>query len=134
MLDYIFYYANSLQEFAKYLESRSIPFETRNDALGQVVAISEEIEDATLDEVEICYEGLQRDQEAVLDAQAEGEPGSTQTALTVQLGSGQTVYASVPADLMRRLLTVLRPEEIGQLVNAVAMAVECPDLRPLCGR
>jgi hypothetical protein len=134
MLDYVFYYASSLREFTKYLESRSIPFETRDDALGEVVAVPEEIEDATLDEVEICYEGLQRDQEAMLEAQGEGEPGRIHTALTVQLGTGQTVYASVPADLMRRLLTVLRPEEIGQLVDAVAMAVECPDLRPLCRR
>lgn len=58
----------------------------------------------------------------------------TSTALTVQLAGGQTVYAGIPADMMRRLLSVSSPEEIGHLVDAIATAVENPDLCPICQR
>jgi hypothetical protein len=103
--------------------------------LGKVVAVSEDIDDVTLDEVENCYEALQRDQETRLDAcMGDGRPGRTRTPLTVQLASGQAVCASVPSHRMRRLLTVYRPEEMGQLVDAIAMAGESPDLRPICRR
>jgi hypothetical protein len=134
MFDYIFHHPESLEAFTKFLQSKSVPHETRADMLGSIVAIAEDIDDAILDEIESSYETLQRSQESMLFAQADEDSGKTSTALTVQLAGGQTVYASIPAEMMRRLLTVLSPEEIGQLVDAIATAVENPDLRPICQR
>jgi hypothetical protein len=134
MFDYIFHHPASLADFTTFLETKSIPYESRDDALGLVVAIPEDIDDTLLDEVESRYEALQRDQESLLFAPEDGSSGKTSTALTVQLAGGRTVYASIPAEMMRRLLSVLSPEEIGQLVDAIATAVENPDLRPICQR
>jgi hypothetical protein len=134
MFDYIFHHPASLADFTTFLESRSIPYESRDDALGLVVAIPEDVDDTMLEEVESCYDALQRDQESLLFAAEDKDAGKTSTALTVQLTGGQTVYASIPAEMMRRLLSVLSPEEIGQLVDAIATAVEDPDLRPICQR
>jgi hypothetical protein len=135
MLDYIFHHPDSLQHFTKFLQSKSIPHERRDDVLGMVIAIPEDLEDELQEEVETCYESLQQEQESLLFEQEDGEgAGKTRTALTVQLANGETVYASIPADMMRRLLAVLKPEEIGQLVDAIAGAVENPDLRPVCKR
>jgi hypothetical protein len=134
MFDYIFHLRDSLANFTTFLETKSVPYESRDDALGLVVAIPEDIDDALLDEIESRYESLQRDQESLLFAEDDEDFGKTSTALTVQLAGGRTVYASIPAEMMRRLLSVLSPEEIGQLVDAIATAVENPDLRPICQR
>jgi hypothetical protein len=56
------------------------------------------------------------------------DSGRTSTALSVQHPSGQTVCASKLADMMRRVPDVFTPEECGQLVAAIATAVEDPDL------
>jgi hypothetical protein len=134
MFDYSFHHPESQTGFTRFLEEKSIPYECQEDMLGRVVAIPEDIDDDVLDEVEACYETLQRNQEALLFSAADNDSGKTSTAVTIELASGQTVYASVPADMMRRLLTVLSPEEIGELVDAIASAVENPDLRPICKR
>lgn len=134
MYDYVFQHTDSLRAFIRFLESKSISHESRDDVLGRIVAIPEDTDDGILDEVEACYSALQRDEESLLSAQDDKAAGKTSTALTVQLAGGQTVYASIPAEMMRRLLAVLSPEEIGQLVDAIVSAVENPDSRPICQR
>ncbi len=134
MLDYIFHYSDSLTRFTRFLESRRIPYQSRDDALGLIVAIAEDLDDAIVDAVESYYESLLQEQES-LSSTLNGETaGKTSTALSVQMSGGKTVYASIPAEMMRRLLSVLSPEEIGQLVDAIASAVQNPDPRPICQR
>ncbi len=134
MLDYIFHYPDSLTRFTRFLDSRRIPYQSRDDALGLVVAIAEDLDDAIVDAVESCYDTLLQEQEALSSTRDGEAAGKTTTALSVQLSGGQTVYASIPAEVMRRLLSVLSPEEIGRLVDAIASAVENPDPRPICKR
>jgi len=44
------------------------------------------------------------------------------------------ILADVDANLIYKLSEALSPQEILELVNAIASAVENPDQRPLCKR
>lgn len=134
MFDYIFHYSESRARFIRFLEAHRVPYQNRDDALGLIVAIPEDLDDPMVDAIERCYESLLQEQESRSQALDDDPSGKTVTALTVQLAGGETVYARIPEEMMRRLLSVLRPEEIGQLVEAIASAVKNPDARPLCQR
>jgi hypothetical protein len=134
VFDYFFHFPESRTRFTRFLEARKIPYQSRDDALGRIVAIPEDLDDAIVDAVECCYESSLQEQESLSSTLDDETSGKTVTALSVQLTGGQTVYASIPAEFMRRLLSVLSPEEIGQIVDAIANAVENPDPRPLCQR
>ena len=54
--------------------------------------------------------------------------------MVVNLASGDTVYARVDPGLLGRIMQVLTPQELGEVVNAIVDAVENPDGRPLCHR
>jgi hypothetical protein len=48
--------------------------------------------------------------------------------------NGTSVYADVSPELLHKIMQAVTPEELGDLVNAIADAVEQPDSRPLCKR
>jgi hypothetical protein len=54
--------------------------------------------------------------------------------VVVNLSNGTSVYADVSPELLQKIMQALTPEELGDLVNAIADAVEQPDSRPLCKR
>jgi hypothetical protein len=54
--------------------------------------------------------------------------------VVVNLADGSTVYADISPRLLGRVMEVLTAEELGELVNAIVDAVECPDQRSLCQR
>ncbi len=69
-----------------------------------------------------------------LVAEEEGQAHVHTAGVNVTLSDGRVVQAAVDPKLMQRLLAVISPEELGELVNAVADAVENPDERPFCQR
>ena len=64
----------------------------------------------------------------------EGSNEIKNAGITVNLADGTTVLADVDPNLIYKLSTALKPDEILQLVNAITEAVENPDKRPLCKR
>ncbi|MCU7939968.1 MAG: hypothetical protein KZQ64_10190 [gamma proteobacterium symbiont of Bathyaustriella thionipta] len=71
--------------------------------------------------------------EALISAEEGGEEIKN-AGITVNLSDGSTVLADVDPNLIYKLSEALNPQEILQLVNAIADAVENPDKRPLCKR
>lgn len=133
MLEYIFFHKQLLGQFVKQLERLSIPCETRDDAMGLVAAMPDNLEDALVEQVDEIYEALLDDTEKLLDV--DGKAGEMHgAAICITLRNGDTVEALVKPTLLKRILTVISYEELNELVEAVVDSVENPDPRPFCQR
>lgn len=139
MLDFIFFHKIPMKKFQTYLDAQRIPYENDTEFLASIeetgftVSISEDYELDIVDKVEDFYDDMMALNEALVSAEEEGEEIKN-AGITVNLSDGSTVLADVEPDLIYKLSKALEPQEILQLVNAIADAVENPDNRPLCKR
>lgn len=130
MLDYIFFQETSRQQFIEYLDQQGISHESSEDQhMGHLVHVPMLEADPKTDAIEQLYEQLNEADEALF---MDEQDGNQITALSVTLQDGRVSYAPIEPDMMNRLMSVLTPEEIGELVSAIAKAVEEPELRRLC--
>lgn len=139
MLDFIFFHETPMKKFQTYLDSEKIPYENDTEfqasieETGFTVSISDEYELDVIDKVEKYYDEMMELNEALISTE-EGEEEIKNAGITVNLSDGTTVLADVDPNLIYKLSEALKPQEILQLVNAIADAVENPDKRPLCKR
>ena len=138
MLDFIFFHQTPMKKFQVYLDSEKIPykndteFQASIEETGFTVSISDEYELDIIDKVESYYDDMMELNEALVSAEEEDEIKNA--GITVNLSDGTTVLADVDPNLIYKLSEALNPQEILQLVNAIADAVENPDKRPICKR
>ncbi len=139
MLDFIFFHEQPLQRFEDFLKARNIPFEHDTEfqasveESGYTISISDDYDLDTIEEIEEFYDEMM-DLNEQLVSDEEGSNEIKNAGITVNLADGTTVLADVDPNLIYKLSTALKPDEIMQLVNAIAEAVENPDKRPLCKR
>ncbi len=139
MLDFIFFHKQPLQRFEDFLKAKNIPYEHDTEfqasveEAGFTISISDDYDLDTIEQIEDFYDEMM-DLNAQLVSEQEGSNEIKNAGITVNLSDGSTVLADVDPDLIYKLSTTLTPEEILELVNAIANAVENPDQRPLCKR
>ena len=136
MLEYVFFHQQPLDQFCEFLRDKGIPFQLLESSESLLLAIEEEsINDSTADIIDDYYDVmLDLDQSIYDQGLIEDEENYATAGVVVNLMDGQSVYADVPGDLLRKIMDVLSPQEFGDLVNAIADAVENPDQRALCKR
>ncbi|MFZ0469016.1 MAG: hypothetical protein WAL92_08860 [Thiogranum sp.] len=133
MLEYIFFHQQSLEQFVMHLEQQSIPYQARDDDMGLVVAIADDLPDAITDPLDAYYDKLLEDAENL--SVEEGEAAENYTAgLNITLGDGRTTSVEVAPELLNRILGAISFAELNQLLEAIVSSVENPDNRPLCQR
>jgi hypothetical protein len=133
MLEYIFFHQQSLEQFVVRLEQQSIPYQARDDDMGLVVAIADDLPDAITDPLDAYYDKLLEDAENL--SVEEGEAAENYTAgLNITLGDGRTTSVEVAPELLNRILGAISFAELNQLLEAIVSSVENPDNRPLCRR
>lgn len=133
MLEYIFFHQQSLEQFVVRLEQQSIPYQARDDDMGLVVAIADDLPDAITDPLDAYYDKLLEDAENL--PVEEGEAAESYTAgLNITLGDGRTTSVEVAPELLNRILGAISFAELNQLLEAIVSSVENPDNRPLCQR
>lgn len=133
MLEYIFFDERPWRQFIDYLESLGLQPERSSEDQGWLVALPEDLDDALDEQIEAYYDRMLEMNESLV-AEAEGEAHVHTAGVNVTLADGRVVQAAIDPKLMQRLLEVVSPEELGELVNAIADAVENPDERPFCQR
>ncbi len=133
MLEYIFFHKQPFDQFIHYLDKQTIPYSEKDDDMGFVVAIPDDLTDPVYTQVDDLYEQLLSDSESLL-ADEDNTTEKAAAAITISLSDGRTVYASVPPDLLNRVLESISCEELNELVNAIASSIEHPDDRPFCQR
>jgi hypothetical protein len=133
MFEYIFSHKNLADEFCEYLRQMSVPYAAKDDDLGFVVSVSEDLDDELLDQVEAFYDIQMDKSEKLLDAESE-EAGKHVAAITIHLKDGRVAQAMVRPELMNKLLQVLSFAELNEIVESITDSVENPDSRPICKR
>jgi hypothetical protein len=133
MLEYIFFHKQLLEQFLKQLEQQNITCETRDDAMGLVAALPEDIDDALLEQIDEIYEALLGDTEKLLNTDDTASEKHA-AAISLTLKNGETVDAPIDPALLKRVLSVISYEELNELVEAIVDGVENPDSSPFCQR
>ena len=133
MLEYIFFDQQSLEQFVVRLEQQSIPYRARDDDMGLVVAIADDLPDVITDALDACYDKLLEEAEK-LSLEAGEAAGKYTAGLNITLSDGRTTSVQVAPELLNRILGAISFAELNQLVEAIVSSVENPDNRPLCRR
>ena len=135
-LDYIFFHSRPYQLFKQYLLSKQVkPLKEeldQTDVEGWLISIPDQLSDELSAEIEAYYDEMMVLSESLVAADEDDTMHNV--GLAVSLQDGRSVLARVEPDVLNRILTVVSHQELGQLVDAIADAVENPDQRPLCKR
>lgn len=141
MLDFIFFHETPLKKFQGFLDGEEIAYENDTEfqasveETGFTVSISDDYELDVIDKIEDYYDEMMDLNAQLISIEAEENEGEIENAgISVNLADGSTVLADVDPNLIYKLSAALTPEEILELINAIASAVENPDNRPLCKR
>ncbi|MCU7844043.1 MAG: hypothetical protein KZQ93_09410 [Candidatus Thiodiazotropha sp. (ex Monitilora ramsayi)] len=133
MLEYIFFHERPWQRFIDYLTSMGLEPQATSGSEGWLVTLPEDLDDELDEKIEVYYDKM-LDLNESLVAEEEGQEHVHTAGVNVTLKDGRVVQAAVDPGLMQKLLDAVTPRELGDLVNAIADAVENPDERPFCQR
>ena len=133
MLEYIFFHERPWQRFIDYLTSIGLEPQATSGDEGWLVALPEDLDDELDEKIEAYYDEMLNLNESLV-AEEEGQAHVHTAGVNVTLKDGRVVQAVVDPGLMQKLLDAVSPQELGDLVNAIADAVENPDERPFCQR
>lgn len=130
MNEYIFFDSSLRDKFVEYAIALGVACELRDDTMGLIAAVPEDLDYELVDGLEERYDELQEEQSDLL-AQSEG--GLKKLAgFQLSLPDGQTCTVPLQPDLANRLLSCFSFEEIQVLFDTVARTVLDPRDRPLC--
>lgn len=137
MLEYIFFHEEPLSRFKAFLASHEIPILKQDldetDITATTVFLQDDLDDEVETKIEDFYDEMMSLNEKLIAEQNQSDE-KQQVGLAVSLKDGRSVFASVNPDVLNRILTVISHDELGELVDVIADAVENPDDRPLCKR
>jgi len=129
MIDYIFFEAALRDQFVAFAAQHSVPCLLRDDPVGLVVEVPEDLPEGLADKLEDFYAVLEREQEKM--SLAEGELHRL-AGFGFKLPDGQARLVPVAANMANRLLENFTLEEIQGLLNAVARYALEPPNEHLC--
>ncbi len=130
MIDYVFFHEKPFQLFMEFLFTRKIELNSTVSDDSYEISIDEDLAEELLDEVEEKYEELfALNQQLMEESMANASAG-----VVVNLADGTTSYADIPGEILSRIMSVITPGEMGDVVNAIVDAIEKPDSRTLCQR
>ncbi|MCW8853661.1 MAG: hypothetical protein OQK72_03060 [Gammaproteobacteria bacterium] len=130
MLEYVLFDKKSFQLFIDWLKDKGVVYETGIEEGNYLIQVSEDLDDDLLDAIEDKYDECMEMSQDILNT----EDDYTMSGIIVELKDGSVSHADVEPDLINRILSVISPEELGCLVNAIADAVENPQPESFCQR
>ncbi len=133
MLEYIFFHDEPRKQFIQYLAQRDVTYAEHDDSMGMIVSVPEDMGEEIEQAVETRYDEVMENAEELLAEDGE-QAEKDVAAITITLDNGKTVYASVSPKILNRILTVITPQELNDLVDSIVTSVQNPDERPLCKR
>ncbi|MES0328383.1 MAG: hypothetical protein ABUK13_09365 [Gammaproteobacteria bacterium] len=135
MLEYILFHEKPFQLFIDWLQAKGISPDTEIEDDNYLIKIPEDLDDDLLDEVDEKYDVLMdMNQQIVNDEEKENNQGYHMAGVVVTLNDGTISYADVDPELLGRVISAISPEEFGEIVAAIADAVENPQPKACCQR
>lgn len=130
MLEYIFFDEGLRTKFADFARDQGIPCQL-DDADGLMASLPEDLDEAVADAIDEYYERLLQENAELLEGTEDALEKSA-AGVQVQLGDGSPCNIVFDPDLLARLLGCISLEELRDMVQSIAQAVENPDGRPIC--
>ena len=118
------------QLFIQFLVERKVLIDSNVTEEIYEIYIDDDLPEELLDEIEEKYSELFAVNQQLMEETAV----NSSAGVIVNLSDGSTTYADIPADILSRVMSVITPQEMGDVVNAIVDAVENPDPRTLCER
>lgn len=135
MLDYILFNEKLFQLFIDWLKEKDVAYEVNIDEDNYVIKVSENLDDDLLDDIDDKYDELMDMNQALInDEEKESNDGYHMAGVVVTLKDGSISYADIDSTLLSRIVSVISPEELGEIVTAIADAVENPQPKTYCQR
>ena len=130
MMDYIFFDASLRDRFVKRANDLGVVCDSRDDSMGLVVAVPEDLSDDLMDAIENYYDELEKEQSRLM---SELEGGLKMLAgFNFVLPDGETCMVPLQPDMAKRLLSCFSLEEIQALFSTVARSALDPRESHLC--
>ena len=130
---YGFYNDDIRQSFLDAISKYKLDTATGQRHDEQIVTIKDAIDFNTELEIDGIYNSLIGDGLDLWASEAETDGLETNAAgVRVQLANGQACQVRIDTKLMNKVLGCLSPDELEELVQQVASAVENPSDMPLC--
>jgi len=134
MLEYVFFNQKPFDQFVEFLRKQALNPVTRIDDELYEVQLPEDLDEQLSDRIESFYDEMLELNQQLFDQEQAADADHHAAGVVVNLQNGQTIYANVNPGLLGRIMSVLTPQEFGDVVNAIVDAVEQPDERSLCQR
>jgi hypothetical protein len=130
--EYIFFDEGLRDRFLQFAASHGLKGKVRVDGMeGYVVELPEDVGEDVEDALEAEYDNLMDEQQALVE-DADDDGARDLAGVAVELPDGTPCVVRLPAPIARRLFEHFAPDEIHQLVAAVAASVANPTTDPLC--
>lgn len=129
-MDYIFFDANLRDRFVRHANDLGVVCDSRDDNMGLVVAVPEDLADDLVDTLEAQYDKLQDEQSELM---SEMEGGLKKLAgFKLVLPDGQICTVPLQPEIANRLLSCFSFEEIQVLFDTVVRSALDPKDSHLC--
>jgi len=134
-IEFAFLHPGAHERFAEAARAHGLSVSHHEDAIGTGAMIVRVQEEGLTPEIEEQLEAyaLALDEEGQSWADSiGGDLRLSAVGIVVHLTDGTQSLARVDPDMVRRILSVLSPDELGQFVSRICDAVEHPDDTPIC--
>lgn len=130
--EYIFFDAALRDRFVQFAATHGIESSVRSDPIADhVVMLPDHLDDDVADALEAEYDTLMDEQMALTNG-SDDDDARDLMGVGITLPDGKDCTVRLPAKLARRLFAEFSPEEIHELVEAIATSVANPVDGPLC--
>lgn len=131
-IEFIFFNEALSERFLQFASQRGIAGEVRHDEMdGYVVRLPEGMDDALEEAIEDEYDALMHEQMVL--AENDESWGTRQVmGIEVSRADGSRSVVRIEGAIGRRLSEHFSPEEIHELVSAIARSLDNPVEGPLC--
>jgi hypothetical protein len=133
MLEFIFFHHDISKLFTDLIDRLGIEYQAEDDGETITVSVSEDVDDELVEQIEDEYDrllDLSRDQTD--SEEGESRQNYQKASLLITLKNGDISYAHIDTDIINRVLRSISTDELNQLIEAIADAVENPDDRSYC--
>lgn len=124
MLEYVFFEKEPRRRFEAFLDQQGVPWTLEPGHPETMVVVDDARIDAVLaDRLESLYDELFALEQSLFvsdKVQTQARP----KGVPLRLKDGSTLHADLPQELMDRLLTVISPEELDLIADAIVCAFE----------
>lgn len=131
-MEYTFFNQDLCERFIRFAAEQGLDWRTRDDTMeGSVVELPDDMDEEQMSMLEETYEALM-DEQMLLAGEEEGWVTHRVMGITINRADGSTQAVRLHGEVARRLAVHFTPEEIHELVQAIAQNIENPIPGPVC--